>query len=333
MTEVLDVRKLSCYLKKEGQRLSLVKDVSFSLSSEKTFALVGESGSGKSTTALSLLRLLPQFSSFTIDGSIVFQGQDLVTLSEKSMRPIRGGKIAMIFQDPAAALNPVFPIGQQVAEMWQVHTQGSLEEAKEQAIKMLEKVGLQKIQNYFETYPHELSGGMKQRVMIAMALICKPKILIADEPTTALDATVQKEILVLLKSLQKETGMALFIITHDMGVVAEMADQVAVMYAAEIVEQGSVESVFKRPLHPYTQALFAARPHRGIRKKPLTVISGVPPQAGIRPQGCPFHPRCPFAMEKCKSGSVTTFYDAYDPTHFAKCWLLEGEGEEVQDNG
>ena len=323
MTEVLDVRNLSCYLDKEGESLAIVRQVSFSLSSQKTLALVGESGSGKTTTALSLLRLLPQFSHFNINGSILFQGQDLVTLSEKKMRSIRGGEIAMIFQDPSAALNPVFPIGQQVAEMWQIHHKSSEEEAAEQAIAMLEKVGLQKITNYFETYPHELSGGMKQRVMIAMALLCRPKVLIADEPTTALDVTVQKEILVLLKELQKETGMALLIITHDMGVVAEMADDVAVMYASEIVESGPVGSVFKRPLHPYTQALFAARPHRELRKKMLTVIPGIPPQAGARPPGCPFHPRCPFAMEKCKSGLVTTFYDKNDQKHWAKCWLLE----------
>lgn len=327
MEEVLKVSNLTCELEQQRNKKQqlLVQGVSFSLYSKKTLALVGESGSGKSTTALALLGLLEQFSSFKITGSVIFEGHNLLTLSEKKLRKIRGANVGMIFQDPAASLNPVFSIGQQVAEMWLVHRSSSVEEAEEQASLMLARVGLQKIKNFFNTYPHELSGGMKQRVMIAMSLICSPKILIADEPTTALDLTVQKEILLLLKELQRENGLALLIITHDMGVVAEMADEVAVMYASEIVEFGPIKSLFEKRLHPYTQALFASRPTPQMRKKTLPAIPGTAPSAQNRPSGCPFHNRCPFAMPKCKEGAVPKFYDKDNKEHWAKCWLLEGE--------
>ena len=332
MTPLMQVKSLrktfplsKGFFRKVYDQFVAVSDVSFDLYQGEVLGIVGESGSGKSTTALMLLKLLDYLPTHELSGNIYFEEKNLLTLSERQMRSIRGAKLAMIFQDPAAALNPVFTVGEQVAEMWRLHRRSSLDEAKERAVSSLEKVGLQKMHNFFETYPHQISGGMKQRVMIAMALMAFPKILIADEPTTALDLTVQKEILQLLKECQQETDMALLLITHDMGVVAEMADEVAVMYAAEIVEFGSVNEIFENPLHPYTQALFRARPTRADRKKPLQVISGIPPQGSKRPTGCPFHPRCPFAMPKCKEGPVATFYDKKHKNHFAKCWLLEEE--------
>lgn len=246
-----------------SQTILLVSDVSFTLDKGKTLAIIGESGSGKTTLALSLLRLLPRH--FTISGSILFQGEDLVELSERKMWQLRGKEISMIFQDPDACLNPVFTIGDQVAEVFELHHQMSREEADQAAAQILTKVGLPRIEDIFNTYPHQISGGMRQRVMIAIAISSRPKLVIADEPTTALDLTVQKEILVLLKELQQQLGMALLIITHDLGVVAEMADDVAVMYASQMIEYGPAQQVFDSPLHPYTRALFAAVP--GTKKK------------------------------------------------------------------
>lgn len=321
--EILRVDSLYCSLESAERRVFLVQDVSFTLSKKKTLALVGESGSGKTTCALSLLRLFPHASGFNLSGHIYFEGKDLLNISEKEMRRIRGAQISMIFQDPASALNPVFTIGDQVAEMCEVHLNVSREEAEEKATQMLERVGLSRARNFFEIYPHQLSGGMKQRAVIAMSLVCNPKIVVADEPTTALDLTVQKEILALLKELQAEREMSLLIITHDIGVVAEMADEMAVMYAGEIIEFGQASAVFNNRLHPYTQALFNARPTRELRKKPLPVISGVPPTPFGRPSGCPFHTRCPFVMPKCLENQVPKFFDTDDKEHWAKCWLYE----------
>lgn len=325
MKKVLEVENLSCTLQRgeKNTRLTLVDEVSFSLFSHKTLALVGESGSGKTTTALSLLKLFPFYSRFEVTGKILFNGKNIVDLTENELRSIRGAGISMIFQDPSSALNPVLPIGDQVAEMCEIHLGSTRDEAKEKAIASLERVGLQRAKDAFTTYPHELSGGMRQRVMIAMGLMASPQVLIGDEPTTALDMTVQKEILQLLKDLQKQEGMALLIITHDIGVVAEMADEVAVMYAGEIIEFGSKDSVFALRMHPYTQALFNARPTSELRKKLLPVVTGMAPSAGQRPGGCPFHTRCPFVMEKCKSGKVPKFYAKDDPNHWARCWLYD----------
>lgn len=325
MNRVLEVENLSCTLQRGGENsgLTLVDEVSFSLFSHKTLALVGESGSGKTTTALSLLRLFPFYSRFEVTGKILFNGKNIVELTEKELRSIRGSGISMIFQDPSSALNPVFSIGDQVAEICEIHLGLTREEAEAKAIRALERVGLPRANKAFTTYPHELSGGMRQRVMIAMGLIASPQVLIGDEPTTALDVTVQKEILQLLKDLQKEEGMALLIITHDIGVVGEMADEVAVMYAGEIIEFGSKKSVFALRMHPYTQALFNARVTPERRKKPLPVVSGIAPSAGQRPDGCPFHTRCPFVMEKCRSGKVPKFYATDDKSHWARCWLYD----------
>lgn len=321
MNSVFDVVKLSCSLEKAGKPLSIVHEVSFSLFPGKTLALVGESGSGKSTTALALLRLLSSSNRFLLEGDVLFQGVNLLKLSEKELSSIRGGKIAMIFQDPQSSLNPVFTVGDQIAEMAEIHLKCTPEEAEERTFRILEAVEMPNALRAFEIYPHELSGGMKQRAMIAMALVANPSILIADEPTTALDATIQKEVLELLKTLQHERKMAMLLITHDMNVAAYMADEVGVMYAGEIVEFGKTHDVFEKKLHPYTQALFHARPTREMRKKPLTVIKGVAPVAGQRPSGCPFHPRCPQVMPKCHEGLVPTFRRGEN--HWAKCWTLE----------
>ena len=321
----LQVEHLFCSVMQEGKKCVLVSDISFSLFSKKTVAIVGESGSGKTTTALSILRLFSRWSSFEMQGQVLFDGKDLLTLPEHDLRKIRGKDIGMVFQDPASALNPVFSIGTQIAEMYEIHLDIEPEDAEERAIKMLQKVGLSRARECFDIYPHQLSGGMKQRAAIAMAIALSPKILIADEPTTALDVTVQKEVLQLLKDLQQETNMAILLITHDMGVVAEMADQVAVMYASQMVEFGPITSVFERKMHPYTQALFAAKPTKKNRKKMLPAAQGIAPQATKKPSGCPFHPRCPFAMPKCREGEVPKFYDAQDPSHWAKCWLFEEE--------
>jgi oligopeptide/dipeptide ABC transporter ATP-binding protein len=320
MTSVLEVKNLSCSFKRRSSSIFLVKGVSFTLFPHKTCAIVGESGSGKTTTALSLLRLMPQFGKFLLDGQVLFQGKNLLAMKEKELRKIRGGKISMIFQDPTSSLNPVFPVAAQVAEAALLHLGCSDDEAEERAIEMLEKVGLGEIHDLFETYPHELSGGMKQRASIAMSLICNPQLLIADEPTTALDLTVQKGVLLLLKQLQQETGMSLLFITHDIGVVAEMADFVAVMYAGEIVEWGTTEEIFEKRRHPYTQALFKAHPSHGERKKALFQIPGTAPAAHMRPRGCPFHPRCPYKMPKCCGGVVPQFSC---PNGFVRCWLYE----------
>jgi peptide/nickel transport system ATP-binding protein len=267
---ILDVDNLGVHLHQKKERLTLVRQASFQIENQKTLALVGESGSGKTTTALAIVQLLSAKRGYAIEGSVWFEGENLVSLSQKKLREIRGKKISMIFQDPATALNPVFSIGAQIAEMFTLHGQ---DEGREKTYDMLDKVGLADDRDYFETYPHQLSGGMKQRVMIAMALSLNPKLVIADEPTTALDLTVQAEILALLKTMKTKSEMTLLIITHDMGVVAEMADQVAVMYASEIVECGTCKEIFLQAAHPYTKALLTARPSKANRKSILPTIA------------------------------------------------------------
>jgi oligopeptide/dipeptide ABC transporter ATP-binding protein len=321
VNRVFEAIDFSCEIGEAKEPVQLVRELSFSLFSGKTMAIVGESGSGKTTTALSILQLLYPIHRYRLKGQFLFQNQNLTALKEKELRSIRGKEIAMIFQDPETTLNPVFTIGDQIAEMALLHLQISEEEARTRTVELLQKVGVPHAKRAFEIYPHELSGGMKQRAMIAMALIANPKILIADEPTTALDVTIQKEVLQLLKKEMQERGMALLLITHDMGVVSYMADSVAVMYAGEIVEAGPVAALFEKRLHPYTEALFQARPSKEKRKKPLQVTQGSAPLPGQLPPGCPYQLRCPFAMPRCKEGKVAFFYDT--PEHFAKCWLLE----------
>ena len=323
MNSVLSVRHLTTKLKIESGTHKVLSDLSFDLEKGKTLALVGETGCGKSMTALSIMRILPSPPALHPEGEILYQGQNLLDLSSREMRKIRGRHIGMIFQDPSSALNPVYTIGEQLLEMCEAHLDESYELAEERVIKGLEEVQLPNPRQLMAKYPHQLSGGMLQRVMIAMALLLNPDILIADEPTTALDVTIQAQILKLLKKLQEKRGMATLLITHDMGVVAEMADEVIVMYAGEKIEQAKVEHLFSQSSHPYTQALFASRPDYTMAKGALPTIEGSVPRLGQRPTGCPFNPRCRYALNLCKQGRVPYFSLPKKEEHEVKCWLYD----------
>ena len=276
-----------------------VDGVSFSLEPGKTLALVGESGSGKSVTALSVLQLVAEPAGAIESGRVLFEGNDLLDYTWEQMRRIRGRDISMIFQEPMTSLNPTFTIGWQLIEAITIHNVTPKSEARQRAIDLLGRVGLENPDGALRQYPHELSGGMRQRVMIAIALANSPKVLIADEPTTALDVTVQAQILVLIRKLQKETGMAVLLITHDLGIVAEMADNVAVMYAGQIVESASTRDLFQSPKHPYTQGLFASLPGRARRGHDLATLEGTVPAATAWPPACRFEPRCPHRFAAC----------------------------------
>jgi peptide/nickel transport system ATP-binding protein len=320
---VLDVRGLKAHLKLHGKAWPCVNGVSFQLYPGKTLALVGESGCGKTMTALSLLSLALSPPALPPEGEVLFQGKNLLRLSPKELRQVRGGKISMIFQDPSSALNPLYTVGNQLIETVHTHLDLSDDEAYAKAVQALESVGIPDPKARMEEYPHQFSGGMRQRAMIAMALLTEPQILIADEPTTALDVTIQAQVLDLLKALQKKNGMAILLITHDLGVVAEMADEVAVMYATEIVEKGSVDSIFNAPSHPYTQELFRAFSRKKNQEGRLFAIKGTVPELQRLPSGCKFHPRCPHAFAPCFQGEVHDFHakDALD--HTFRCWLGE----------
>jgi len=327
MTEpVLKVRNLTTPLRIGNQIFHVVDNVSFDLYLGKTLAIVGESGCGKSLTALSILRILPEPPCLKPQGEVIYQGQNLLALPEKKMRSIRGKKIAMIFQNPATALNPVYTIGNQLLEVIELHLGLVEEEAEQRAISALEEVGIPEPHRRINDYPHQLSGGMKQRVMIAMALLCEPDVLIADEPTTALDVTIQKQVLDLMRDLQKKRGMALLLITHDMGVVGEMADEVIVMYTSQAVERGNRQEVFEKSAHPYTIGLFASRPDPEKKEKKLHPIPGSVPRLNEYPEGCRFHNRCPYAMPKCKEGAVPSFAVGRQE-HQALCLLHDGTEE------
>jgi peptide/nickel transport system ATP-binding protein len=328
MTEqipILQVRDLVVQLQSEKECWNVVDHLNFNLYSGQTLALVGESGCGKSMTAHSILRILPSPPALPPQGEILYQNQNLIHLSEKEMRKIRGSKIAMIFQDPMSALNPVYTIGDQLMEVADFHLNLTSDEAWEQAKTVLQAVGISDPESRLHAYPHQLSGGLKQRVMIAMALMCEPDILIADEPTTALDVTVQSQVLSLIRHLQEKNGMALLLITHDMGVVAEMADEVIVMYTAQSVEKGHVEDIFYHKAHPYTLGLFESKPSLQGQQGKLKPIPGQVPSSKHLPKGCRFHPRCPFAMQKCYHGTVPYFH--LSDEHVTKCWLYDGSQE------
>jgi oligopeptide/dipeptide ABC transporter ATP-binding protein len=304
-----------------GEPRSVVDGLSFNLYPGKTLAIVGESGCGKSMTALSIMRVLPTPPALPSKGEVIYKGQNLLSISEKEMRKIRGARIAMIFQDPSSALNPVYTIGDQLMEVANLHLNLFGQEAYDRAVKALIEVGIASPQDRFWDYPHQMSGGMKQRVMIAMALMCEPDVLIADEPTTALDVTIQAQVLDLIRNLQKKNDMALLLITHDMGIVAEMADDVIVMYASQGVEKGDVVAIFDHMAHPYTMGLFGSRPSLEGGKEMLRPIKGSVPSIAHYPSGCRFHPRCPFIMDKCRHGAVETFEIGKD--HTVKCWLYD----------
>ena len=293
MQPLLDVKNLSIAFETESGLVQPVDDVSFKVFPGQTLALVGESGCGKSISAMSILRLLPSPPTRYPSGEILFGGADLLRADEKQMQKIRGGQIAMIFQEPMTSLNPVYTVGEQIIEAVRLHQHVNAREARQIAAEALADVGIAASSRRLDDYPHQLSGGMRQRVMIAMALSCKPKLLIADEPTTALDVTIQAQILELLRGLQRRTDMSMLLITHDLGVVAENADAVAVMYAGNIVEYARVEDIYDRPQHPYTQGLLASIPKLGVESTRLSTIPGVVPAPRNFPTGCRFHPRCP----------------------------------------
>jgi oligopeptide/dipeptide ABC transporter ATP-binding protein len=298
-TPLLDVRDLRTYFDVMDGTVKAVDGVSFSIGRGRTLGVVGESGCGKSVTALSIMRLLDIPPARIASGEILFDGRDLLKLPEDEVRKLRGFEMAMIFQEPMTSLNPVFRVGDQVAEAVRQHLSVSQEEAANRSVEALRRVGISYPERRARQYPHELSGGMRQRVMIAMALSCEPKLLIADEPTTALDVTIQAQILELIRDIQEQTGAALMLITHDLGVVAEMVDEVMVMYAGRVVERGTAEDVLLTPKHPYTEGLLASIPSRGMRGQRLSVIHGTVPNPFNMPLGCNFAPRCPYRFEPC----------------------------------
>jgi oligopeptide/dipeptide ABC transporter ATP-binding protein len=294
---LLELKDLTVAFNTERGEIRPVRDVSYSIYPGQTLAVVGESGCGKSVTALSILRLIPTPPGKVLAGEVLMEGRDLLKLSEPEMRTVRGREIAMIFQEPMTSLNPVYTIGEQIAEAVILHQKLNRKQAYEAAEEAMRDVGISDPGRRLYEYPHQMSGGMRQRVMIAMALSCKPKLLIADEPTTALDVTIQAQILELLRKLQREKGMSILLITHDLGVVAENADVVAVMYASRIVEYATVEEVFDHPLHPYTEGLLKSVPKLGAHSERLVSIPGAVPNPAKFPSGCKFHPRCPRTRE------------------------------------
>ncbi|MBP3040639.1 ABC transporter ATP-binding protein [Bacillaceae bacterium Marseille-Q3522] len=323
---LLDVKELKTYFYTENGVVPSVDGVSFQVNKGETIGIVGESGSGKSVTSLSIMGLVGKPGKIS-GGSILFEGKDLTSASKKEMRHIRGNEIAMIFQEPLTSLNPVFTVGFQVSEALRLHQQLNKEDAKKEAIKLLKKVGIPRAEKVYASYPHSLSGGMRQRVMIAMALSCDPKLLIADEPTTALDVTIQAQILHLMRELNRENGASIILITHDLGVIAEMADRVIVMYAGQVVEQTDVFTLFKSPKHPYTLGLLKSTPKIHEKKDELESIEGTVPNPSQMPKGCRFHPRCPYAMAKCvhEEPALTDIENG----HQVRCWLHEKEVVEL----
>jgi len=303
MAPLLSIENLRISFDLGDSRLFAVRGLSLDLDEGTTLGLVGESGCGKSVTAFSILRLIDQPGSID-GGTITYRGENLLALDDAAMREIRGGEIAMIFQEPMTSLNPVFRIGYQISEAIRLHLGKDKAEAKERAIELLDQVGIPSPGKRYDSYPHELSGGMRQRVMIAMALSAEPSILIADEPTTALDVTIQAQILDLLLKLQSERNMSLLLITHDLGIVANLADRIAIMYAGEIVESGTTEQIFNAPLHPYTIGLFEAIPRPGSVGGRMKTIPGTVPAITAEPRGCVFHPRCSRGSEECLRDSI-----------------------------
>jgi len=314
---LLEIQGLTTAFRTERGEINAVEDISFKLDEGEILGIVGESGSGKSVTALTVMGLLPQPPARIRAGSVRFAGQELTTLSDRQMQRIRGPGMAMIFQEPMTSLNPVFPIGEQIMETIRAHERLSTRALRDRAVQMLEKVGIPSPARRLDDYPHQLSGGQRQRVMIAIALACNPKLLIADEPTTALDVTIQAQILDLLLDLRDEFGMAIMIITHNMGVVAETADRVMVMYAGRVIEQAPVETLFDQPLHPYTRGLLDCVPSLSSNKPRLVAIPGNLPEPAHRPSGCRFRPRCGFAVPAC--GEVVPPLEGYAPAHRAAC--------------
>lgn len=317
---ILEIKNLEVSFKTFFGEVEAVRNVSFDVPRKQTVAIVGESGCGKSVTANSIMKLLPDPPAFYKGGQILFEGEDILKKSEKEMEDIRGKKISMVFQDPMTSLNPTMKVGKQIMEGLLKHEDISKEEARKRAVNILEMVSVPEAERRIDQYPFEFSGGMRQRVMIAIAMISRPSLMIADEPTTALDVTVQAQILDLMKKLQNEFGMSIILITHDLGVVADMSNRVQVMYSGQIMEQGSVDDIFYNPKHPYTYQLLQSVPKINESKQNrLKAIAGTPPDLYIPPKGCPFFERCDNAMKICKDNMPPVF--EHGDIHYSRCWL------------
>ena len=326
--KLLSVRDLKTSFFTHVGEVKAVRGISFDVNEGEVLGIVGESGSGKSVTSLSIMGLL-QYPGRVVDGEILLNGEDILTYSKDQMRKVRGKEIAMIFQDPMTSLNPVYTIGNQVMEMILEHEKMTKREARARAIEMLKLVGIPAAEKRIDSYPHEFSGGMRQRVMIALALSCNPKLLIADEPTTALDVTIQAQILSLIKSLNKQFGMTTMLITHDLGVVATVCDKVAVMYGGLIMEYGTVDEIFYHPRHPYTMGLLGSIPHvDGGEKRRLIPIDGTPPDLINPPKGCPFNTRCKYCMNVCTQEQPPYFAE---DKHRTMCWMLDVDAPRDSD--
>lgn len=320
---LLDIQNLSVDYRASSKTVHAVRGLDMHIRAGETLGLVGETGAGKTTTALSILRILPEVSARIMGGSIFFNGEDLFEKSKREMRKIRGRDIAMIFQDPMTSLDPVETVGAQIEEMIALHQHLPRRKLREAAEAMLEVVGIKK--ERFDDYPHQFSGGMKQRVVIAIALSCNPKLLIADEPTTALDVTIQAQVLELMKNLKDKYRTALILITHDLGVVADVCDSMAIMYAGQIVEYGSLDDIFNRRKHPYTNGLFDSIPDIESEQETLNVIEGLTPDPTNLPDGCAFHPRCPYAMERCSRECPAVV--SVGSGHYVRCFQYGEEAE------
>lgn len=321
---ILEIKNLHTYFYTDSGVIKSVDGVDIELREGTTLGIVGESGSGKSVTALSVMGLLMGTTGKVAEGEILFEGRDLTKLDDEERRKMRGEKISMIFQEPMTSLNPVMKIGDQITECILMHNNISKQEAWDMAVEMLKLTGVPRVERMMKEYPFQLSGGQRQRVMIAMALVCKPKILIADEPTTALDVTIQAQILDLMENLKQKTGTSILFITHDLGVVAEICDDVVVMYSGRVVEKGDVKSIFANPSHPYTRGLLASIPKLGECAEELESIPGNVPNPKYMPQGCKFAPRCSCAFDKCRE-EEPGFYDV-GGGHMSRCWLCEKKG-------
>ncbi len=324
MSEFLNVKDLVVEYSSGGQIVQAVNGVSFKLEKGETLGLVGETGAGKTTIAKAILQILPDPPAKIRGGEILLEGEDVIKMPEKKLLTIRGKKISMIFQDPMTALNPIMSVGSQITEVILLHNKISQKEAVERTCEMLEMVGIPR-QRYVE-YPHQFSGGMKQRVVIAMALACEPELLLADEPTTALDVTIQAQVLEMISDLQKKYSTTMILITHDLGVVAETCDKVAIVYAGYIMESGTKEDLFLNPTHPYTHGLFGSIPKLDDDSKRLKPINGLPPDPTKLPDGCPFAPRCPKATDACRSGKMPNV--EITPGHFVRC--IQAEKKEAK---
>ncbi|WOV87671.1 ABC transporter ATP-binding protein [Sporosarcina oncorhynchi] len=327
MKKILDVKDLSVSFETYGADVQAVRGISFELNEGETLAIVGESGSGKSVTAHSIMRIVPMPPGKFVGGSILFKGEDLTKKSETQMQNIRGKEISMIFQDPMTSLNPTMTVGNQIAESLIKHQKMTKKEAQKRGVELLRLVGIPNAETRIKQYPHQYSGGMRQRAMIAIALACNPKVLIADEPTTALDVTIQAQILELMRELQEKIGTAIILITHDLGVVASVASRVAVMYGGKIVETGNIDEIFYNPKHPYTWGLLGSMPKLNSKTEELLAIPGSPPNLANPPKGCPFVTRCPYAMKVCKENMPE--YTRLSSTQQTACWLLDERAPKV----